>query len=420
MAARTCPACGEGGLAPFLEIPRLPVYCNVLWRTRAEALDAPSGAMTLAACSACGHLYNTAFDPDLVDYTPDYENSLHVSPRFQSYAEELAEKLIADHDLHGADVVEIGCGKGEFLELLCRRGDNRGRGFDASYDGRVDKLDGVELEIVRDYYSERHADHPADLICSRHVLEHIPEPLGFMRGVAAAARRAGTRCVFFEVPDGMWTLRDLGIWDLIYEHCSYFTAPSLARVFERAGLSAKRVYTSFGGQFLCIEAGTGAGLSSVAGRDSGAVAGLDSDAGADAGRDSGAVAVAGPDREAARAEVASLVAGFREHYDAKVRDWNERLAEAAAAGRKLAVWGAGSKGVTFLNVMSDTRAVHAVIDINARKQGRFTPGTGHEVCAPEALAAMGIDTVLVMNPLYADEIAQQAAAAGCEADVQSV
>jgi len=49
-------------------------------------------------------------------------------------------------------------------------------------------------------------------------------------------------------------LRDLGIWDLIYEHCSYFTAPSIHRLFREVGLPPREIYTAFGDQFLCVEA----------------------------------------------------------------------------------------------------------------------------------------------------------------------
>jgi hypothetical protein len=40
---------------------------------------------------------------------------------------------------------------------------------------------------------------------------------------------------YLEVPNGLFTLRDLGIWDLIYEHCQYFTAASFVAVVEAFG-----------------------------------------------------------------------------------------------------------------------------------------------------------------------------------------
>jgi SAM-dependent methyltransferase len=388
MTTTSCPACDEGRLEPFFEIESVPVYCNVLCHSREQALAAAAGAIQLGFCGSCGLLHNMVFDPAAVEYTPDYENSLHFSPRFQAYAEQLAERLVERYGLVGKDIVEIGCGKGEFLVLLCRDGRNRGLGFDASYDGAVDgKIDGA-IRIVRDYYSEGYGDHPADLICCRHVLEHIERPLEFLEQIRRAAEHAGDPKLFFEVPDGLWTLRDLGIWDIIYEHCSYFTAPSLRRLFERAGFRPLEVSTAFGGQFLCVEA--------------------------ELARDGESAVMAAPREVYA---IRPLVGRFARAYRERVDAWQSRLEKMLAAGGRIAVWGAGSKGVTFLNVLPSGAEIHAVIDINTRKSGRFVPGTGQRVDVPSALVELEIDTILVMNPLYEVEVRKQAAEVGSPAQV---
>ena len=68
-----------------------------------------------------------------MEYTQSYENSLHFSPGFQKFAADLADRLITRYNLRGKDVIDIGCGKGDFLKLICARGGNRGVGFDPSY-----------------------------------------------------------------------------------------------------------------------------------------------------------------------------------------------------------------------------------------------------------------------------------------------
>ena len=52
----------------------------------------------------------------------------------------------------------------------------------------------------------------------------------------------------------MFTLKEFGIWDLIYEHYSYFTALSLSRLFAGAGFKPLSLEEAFGSQYLCIEA----------------------------------------------------------------------------------------------------------------------------------------------------------------------
>ena len=115
----SCPACEGAQTKVFFELPSVPVNSITLWPSYEEAVRCPAGAIELAFCSRCGAIYNQAFDRSVLTYDSRYDNSLHYSPSFQRYAEGLADQLIARFDLHGKDVIEVGCGKGDFLALLC-------------------------------------------------------------------------------------------------------------------------------------------------------------------------------------------------------------------------------------------------------------------------------------------------------------
>ena len=168
MQGSLCPTCQSASLSSFLDLVGAPIHCNVLWASRAAALGAPRGDICLGFCHDCGMIYNTAFNPDLMTYTEDYENSLHCSPFFQHYATSLATRLVETYDLHGKTIIEIGCGKGEFLTLLCKAGLNHGIGFDPSYEADQDTGDdAADITFIRDEYSEAHLDYAADLICCR-------------------------------------------------------------------------------------------------------------------------------------------------------------------------------------------------------------------------------------------------------------
>lgn len=370
-----CPVCEATDLARLLEIRQVPIHCNVLWPTRAEALQAPRGDMQLVFCRTCGHLFNAAFDPARMEYTPAYENSLHFSPFFQRYAEALAARLIERYALYGKTLIEIGCGKGEFLTLLCQRGGNRGLGFDPGY---VPDPNGVTAPVafIRDFYSEGYASYQADFICCRQVLEHIQFPRDFLQSVRRAIGEQLQTVVFFEVPNARFTLRDLGIWDLIYEHRSYFTVPSLTRLFASCGFEVGSITEAYDGQFLCLEA-------------------LPQGNGASVGQ---------PDK--ALDGLASEAAMFAERYRRKVKAWTRRLARPARAGQRVVVWGGGSKGVTFLNTLKIREQVEYVVDVNPRKQGMYVAGTGQQIVPPEFLSHYPPEVVLVMNALYQNEIQQ--------------
>jgi SAM-dependent methyltransferase len=372
-----CPVCLSDKLTFFIEIHAIPVYCNLLYKSRHEARSVHRADIRLGFCHACGHVYNYVFDPGLMDYTLDYENSLHFSPQFQTYAEELANRLINQYRLHQKDIIDIGCGDGDFLALLCQSGRNRGFGFDPSHVPDLD-ASGAEkgITFIRDYYSERYAHYPADFVCCRHVLEHIQDPIAFMKMIRNAVADKNA-VIFFEVPNVLYTLKDLGIWDLIYEHCSYFSPLSLKTLFEKSGFQVMRQNESFQGQFLTIETMLGENTTSAG------------------------------DANLSVDDLNLFVTRFKHNFDDKVSKWQSWLEQAKKGCQKVVVWGAGSKGATFLNLTDARNTIEYVVDINPRKHGNFIAGTAQEIVAPEFLTGYKPDTVVVMNAIYMSEIQER-------------
>jgi SAM-dependent methyltransferase len=320
-------------------------------------------------CGSCGHFFNAAFDEGRIGYTQTYENSLHFSPRFVQFSNELVDRLSRSYTLSGKTVVDIGCGKGDFLKRLCAISGARGIGFDKSFEeDRGETSD--NLLFVRDWFSDAYPDVRPDFVSCRHVLEHINEPIDFLRTLRSHPGISPETVMYFEVPNALYTLRDLGIWDLIYEHVSYFTPDSLRAAFELAGFDVLAIGSSFGEQYLYIEAK--------------------------------------PARQApvrtstAAATLRTLVDDFGRAYADKVSRWNGFLAQNDPA--HVAVWGAGSKGVTFVNALQAGPNIAALVDVSPYKQGRFAPRTGTAVLAPEQLTSLSIRSLIVMNPLYRDEI----------------
>jgi len=97
-------------------------------------------------------------------------------------------------------------------------------------------------------------------------------------------------------------------------------------------------------------------------------------------------------------------AAFAENHSRKLAAWRRRLQELREQGRTAVVWGAGSKGVTFLNAVGAGDLVRYVVDLNPRKQGRFVAGAGQEIVPPSFLKGRGIDVVILMNPIYEKEV----------------
>ena len=381
-ASSACPVCDAYGLQPFLELEGVPALCNNLWPSREEARAASMGDVRLAFCHDCGMITNLAFDPDVIGYDPNYENSLHFSPSFQTYAVHLARRLVDTYGIKNTTVVEIGAGKGEFLALLCESGNNTGVGYDPSYAGESEGSTSANMKVVPALWGGDIAK--ADLVCCRQVLEHLTSPKALVATLADTV--APGTVMYFEVPDAGYMLRTGAIFDVIYEHCSYFAAAPLRRLFVHAGFEVVNLGTSFGDQYLFLELRKPFVPSPVRQTDAGE-------------------------------DLPTLVNLFQDRFSDNISVWSERLAGMARMGRKVAVWGSGSKGTMFLNTVPGAEDVSRVIDINPRKHGRFVPGTGQEICAPEALLEDPVDVVILMNPLYRAEIREQLASLGLEPEL---
>ena len=179
-----CQACGSRPVEIFHDLDAAPVHSVLNIADKKAAIGFPTAKIALGFCPACGFISNTAFNARLLEYTTGYEATQSYSATYSTFARHQAEQLIERHDLHGKHLLEIGCGNGEFLTLLCELGGNRGTGFDPAYvEGRVKSAKGAELTFVKDYYSEKYADCKTDFLYCKMTLEHIYNAGEFVRMV---------------------------------------------------------------------------------------------------------------------------------------------------------------------------------------------------------------------------------------------
>ncbi len=370
----TCLACGGSQLEHVVDLGHGPAFVGASWPDEAGARRAPRGRLDLWLCQRCGHVANGDFDPSLLDYDGAYDNSLHHSPVFRDYADELARRLISSYEVRR--VVELGSGKGEFLTELCERSGATGTGYDPTCEAGQPTPD---VTLVSDYYRPGEHLEPYDLLVCRQVLEHLDDPAAVLQSIRAEAPRDAV--LYLEVPAGEFNFGPDGLWDCIYPHVSYFSASSLEALVRRCGFEVLDSGKSFADQFLWIEVRPGDVV----------------------------------DRPVAPDAHLDLVRDFGRRREATVAAWRARVAEEG----DLVLWGAGAKGVSFLNAIDSERRL-TVVDLNPRKWGRFLPGTGHRVESPHVLAEYDVERVVVTNPAYCDEIAAQLADLGLSAPVVTV
>jgi len=333
---------------------QLPVFQNRMFHSEIEAKNCVKGDIHLVQDVQTGLIFNQAFKPSLMQYDADYQNEQAVSAVFRQHLQKVS-KFIRKH-FDGCTLIEVGCGKGHFLEQL------QGMGFDIV--GFDPTYEGSNPSVIKKYFSPE-VGLRADGIILRHVLEHVQEPIGFLSKILDANGGGGK--IYIEVPCFDWICDHLAWFDIFYEHVNYFRLTDFYRMF---GTVYEAGY-SFNGQYLYVVA----------------------------------------DLATVRVPISNNVdqIEFPENFLDSVNQYASKLRTQNTDHRTIsAIWGGASKGVIFALLMDRAGVkVDMVIDINPRKQGKFLAATGLQVWSPEMamlkLESAGAD-IFVMNSNYLNEI----------------
>ena len=393
MSEYVCKACGSTAIDLFYKVDRIPVHSCLMVNTRAEALAFPTGDLELGFCNDCGFIQNVKFDPTPQNYSPDYEETQAFSPRFIQFLEEICDDQIRKFDLKpGRTALEIGCGKGEFLVTLCERSGASGIGIDPGYrPERTVSSANDRLEFIQDFYGPKYAYLQADHVSCRHTLEHIHNVEEFMKLVRESIGNRPDVDVFFELPDAERVLTEPAFWDIYYEHCSYFTLGSLTRLFRRTHFDVTNLWKAYDDQYLMLEAKPTDGPTAPH-----------------------------LDLEDDLAKTKEQVARFKEVIGPELERLRGLFVNWSSEGKKVALWGSGSKAVSLITTLKIADMVSAVVDINPHKHGKFLAGCGNEILSPKALIDIRPDVVVVVNPIYLEEVGRDLSAMGLEPELTAL
>jgi hypothetical protein len=336
-----------GKSVPIFRQKRVPVFQNKVYSSKNEALKANYGIVELVQSPVSGFIFNKAFEPEIMNYDVNYQNEQSNSAVFKEHLRDVLG-LLKQFGIKNKRVVEIGVGKGVFFEMMIEEGIDCW-GFDPTYEGTNER-------VVKKYFNHSINDINADVIILRHTLEHIPKPFTFLHNIAKVNNYQGY--LFVEVPTFDWITQKQAFWDIFYEHCNYFTESSLSIMFEEAITGS-----FFAGQYIYIWAE----LSKL------------------------------------RNFIPSTQINI---YNAiSFEDKVNEISNLFQNNGKMAIWGAGAKGSTILNLIdAQNKYIEYVIDINPKKQDKFIACTGHPIYSPNKIKIKPIDGIIVMNENYLSEI----------------
>ena len=384
-AIARCRSCGAGGLRTFLSLGQMPLTDSYVM---ADRVDQPENHYPLdvafcAACSMVQILHTVPPEEMFVEYS--YFSS--VSTTLLEHSRLHAEELIAARAL-GPDslVVEVASNDGYLLQNFVKAGIPV-LGIDPA-EGPAKAAEAAGVPTLREFFGAdlaarlRSQGKRADVVLANNVLAHVPDPNGFVAGIATIMADDGIAEI--EAPY-MKDLVDNLEFDTIYhEHLSYLSGTAAKHLFERHGLSLNHVkhFPIHGGSLRFTLGKTPEVSDSVR-------------------------------NLLAEDEAAGLTKlDFYRDFGHRVRRVQGQLKDLLDAlkmgGNQIAAYGAAAKGTILLNSSGiGADIIDFVADLSPHKQGMFLPGVRIPITPPERILEEMPDYVLLLAWNLKDEIMKQ-------------
>ncbi|ELS05591.1 methyltransferase family protein [Xenococcus sp. PCC 7305] len=362
---KNCPACGHHISVPLL-FERHPLANTVRPKTDREAKQLERLPLDYVRCVECGHIYNYSFNYVNVPYSDQPYPVFNKGSIWSDFISEIHQEILAILPEKPV-VVEVGHGDGSFLARLRElKPEGRYVGFDVN-----GAKDGEGLVEFRNEIFQPDVHLPElqpDLIVSRHVLEHLHNPLGFLQSIALVATSIGiSPLTYFEVPCADRVLETGRTVDFFYEHNSQFTTNSFNKMLSKCSASVERIGYGYDKEVIY-------GISRLG--------------------------VSNYQLAYVQKSTEYLLKTANSYVEIK-----KQLQELYASGVTVAVWGGLGRSSTFMNRYDmNADRFPLVIDSDLAKAGTFVPGTGQEIRFRDWLLENPVDVVIIPSQWRAADI----------------
>ena len=352
MKGKKCRVCGQALFkAPLLRYKNMPKAAQFL-PAKADLPREKGVDLDIMQCSGCG-LVQLACAP--VPYYREVLRAAAFSPEMGDFRRKQFKAFVARYGLKNKKILELGCGKGEYLSLM------RAAGAEASgleyAAASVKACRKAGLDVYKGFVDSgrKLPEAPYSAFCIFSFLEHLPEPGALLAGMAVNLEPGGIGLV--EVPDFEMMLERGLFSEFIPDHLFYFTRATLRTMLELNGFELLELNSIWHGYIL----------SAVVRRRE--ISGL-------------------PGFSAARESLTVSLNKFISRH-----------------GGKVAVWGAGHQALALLSLAGLAGKIKYVVDSAPFKQGKYTPATHIPIVPPSALDQDPVSAVIVMAGSYSGEVA---------------
>lgn len=312
--------------------------------------------LNLFQCPYCG-LIQLAGKP--VPYFREVIRASAVSDEMREFRVRYFRDFVDKYCLVGKRIIEIGCGCGEFLELMNTTG---AEGYGIEYSEQfVDVCQKKGLRVSKAYMEKgiKLSESPFDGFFIMNFLEHAPDPNSFLQGIWE--NLCDDAVGLIEVPNVDMIIENHMFSEFIRDHLMYFTSDTLRLLLEKNGFEVLKCYPVWHGYCL---------------------------------------AAIVRKRKIMNTQV------FYDSLETICSEMNRYIDSFVKQDKKVAVWGAGHQALAVIALSKIQNKIEFVVDSADFKQGKYTPGTHVKIVSPKTLEKSGeIAAIIVMAASYSDEVA---------------
>ncbi len=353
---KRCRVCGAAlSNMPVIELRNMPDSAQG-FLTKAQLKRDRLRDLSIYQCNACGILQHTNRP---VPYYRDVIRASAYSPEMKAFRIKQFRSFLNRFDLKDKKIIEVGCGRGEFVELMMRAGAQNVFGLEHSVSA-VRQARKRGLNVFQGYpegSEYRIKNNPFDAFYTLNFLEHAPYINEFLKNIQI--NLADDAVGLVEVPNFDMMVYESMISEFIRDHIFYFTKDSFRHLLECNGFEVLELEAIWYNYILS--------------------------------------AVVRKRRRIDLSHFSTALADLTLEFN----DLKDRF-----RGKKIVVWGAGHQALAVLSMTGIYKSIDYVVDSAEFKQGLYCPGSKLEVKGPDILLKDRPDLIIVMCGSYSDEVAR--------------
>ncbi len=368
-----CIVCGGSDFKQLMQLDNMPSVAQNMPDKDGLKDDKPL-ELHLCQCKKCG-LVQFMIDP--VYYYKDVIRAGGGTTTMRYLRHDEYKNLLdtmREKGIQGRNIVEVGCGGGEFLAMWADFQDEDSSrinvmGIEHS-DSLVKRGQNNGLNISKNFAEGNnvYADYKFDAFVQFNFLEHQPYPADMLRNIWLNLNEKAIGLV--TVPSFEYIIENDGYYELMRDHIAYYTVESLSYLFENNGFRVlKNRFVNRDTIELIVEKTE---------------------------MDKGSVSV-----NVMPVEVSKLVDNFGE-IKKTIQNHVDNLNK---ENKKLAIWGASHQTFTLAATTGLNNKVSYIIDSAEFKQGKYSPVSHLPIVSSDHYCEEPVDEILIVAPGYTEEIA---------------